>query len=87
MAAELDYADHAHLTADFRRVLGFSPSQYRQQTISDRGLLATGSRLEPRGTSLVGVTPYQDSTRRGTVGAGQWRAAATPIDCSHAESG
>lgn len=36
MAAEFDYADHAYLTADFRRVLGFSPSLYRQQTISDR---------------------------------------------------
>lgn len=40
VAAELDYADHAHLTADFRRVLGFSPSQYRQQTISDRRALS-----------------------------------------------
>ena len=40
VAAELDYADHAHLTADFRSVLGFSPSQYRQQTISDRRALS-----------------------------------------------
>ena len=40
MAAELDYADHAHLTADFRRVLGLSPSRYRQQTISDRQALS-----------------------------------------------
>jgi len=40
VAAELDYADHAHLTADFRRVLGFSPSQYRQQTMSDRQVLS-----------------------------------------------
>ena len=40
VAAELDYADHAHLTADFRRVLGLSPSQYRQQTISDRQALS-----------------------------------------------
>ena len=40
VAAELDYADHTHLTADFRRVLGLSPSQYRQQTISDRQALS-----------------------------------------------
>ena len=40
VAAELDYADHAHLTADFRRVLRFSPSLYRQQTISDRQALS-----------------------------------------------
>ena len=40
VAAELDYADHAHLTADFRQVLGFSPSLYRQQTISDRQALS-----------------------------------------------
>ncbi|OLO93108.1 DNA-binding protein [Actinomyces naeslundii] len=40
VAAELDYADHAHLTADFRRVLGLSPSRYRQQTISDRQALS-----------------------------------------------
>ncbi|SJM51647.1 helix-turn-helix domain-containing protein [Gulosibacter sp. 10] len=29
-AAELGYADHAHLTADFRSVLGFTPSRYRR---------------------------------------------------------
>lgn len=29
IAAEHGYADHAHLTRDFRRVLGFTPSQYR----------------------------------------------------------
>ena len=40
VVAELDYVDHAHLTADFRRVLGFSPSQYRQQTMSDRQALS-----------------------------------------------
>ena len=40
VAAELDYADHAHLTADFRQVLGLSPSRYRQQTISDRQALS-----------------------------------------------
>ena len=40
VAAELDYADHAHLTADFRQVLGFSPSLYRQQTMSDRQVLS-----------------------------------------------
>ncbi len=40
VAAELGYADHSHLTADFRRVLGFSPSLYRQQTIRDRQALS-----------------------------------------------
>ncbi len=29
VAHELGYADHAHLTRDFRRVLGFTPSAYR----------------------------------------------------------
>ena len=29
VAAELGYADHAHLTRDFRRVLSFTPSAYR----------------------------------------------------------
>ncbi|MFF7291883.1 helix-turn-helix domain-containing protein [Microbacterium sp. NPDC008134] len=29
IAAELGYADHAHLTRDFRAVLGFAPSDYR----------------------------------------------------------
>lgn len=29
-AADLGYADHAHLSADFRHVLGFSPRSYRE---------------------------------------------------------
>ncbi|PRB71391.1 DNA-binding protein [Arthrobacter sp. MYb213] len=29
IAAELEYADHAHLTKDFRQLLGFTPSAYR----------------------------------------------------------
>jgi len=29
IAADLGYADHAHLTRDFRRVLGFTPTGYR----------------------------------------------------------
>lgn len=29
-AAELGYSDHAHLSADFRRVLGFTPDSYRR---------------------------------------------------------
>jgi AraC-like DNA-binding protein len=29
VAAELGYADHAHLTADFTATLGVSPSEYR----------------------------------------------------------
>lgn len=30
IAHDLGYADHAHLTGDFRTVLGFTPSSYRQ---------------------------------------------------------
>lgn len=30
VAADLGYADHAHLTADFRAVLGLAPSAYRR---------------------------------------------------------
>lgn len=30
IAADLGYADHAHLTADFRRVLGSTPTSYRR---------------------------------------------------------
>lgn len=29
VAADLGYSDHAHLTSDFRRVLGFTPRSYR----------------------------------------------------------
>ena len=32
LAADLGYADHAHLTTDFRTVLGFTPSAYRAAT-------------------------------------------------------
>lgn len=32
IAADLGYTDHAHLTTDFRRVLGFTPSEYRAAT-------------------------------------------------------
>lgn len=31
LAADLGYADHAHLTRDFRSVLGFTPSVYRSR--------------------------------------------------------
>jgi len=30
LATEVGYADHAHLTRDFRQVLGFTPSVYRE---------------------------------------------------------
>src|SRR5699024_10483776 len=30
VASDLGYADHAHLTADFRRVLGTTPAAYRR---------------------------------------------------------
>lgn len=32
IAAQLEYADHAHLDKDFRRVLGFSPRDYRARS-------------------------------------------------------
>lgn len=32
IAADLGYTDHAHLTADFRSVLGFTPSGYRTES-------------------------------------------------------
>ena len=35
VAAELGYADHAHLTDVFREVLGFTPSGYRREAASD----------------------------------------------------
>ncbi len=35
IAADLGYADHAHLTREFRRVLGFTPSGYRSHLTSD----------------------------------------------------
>lgn len=36
LAADLGYADHAHLTNDFRTVLGFTPSAYRRELPSPR---------------------------------------------------
>lgn len=36
VAANLGYADHAHLTADFRTVLGFTPSSYRRASLPNR---------------------------------------------------
>ncbi len=32
IAADLGYTDHAHLTGDFRNVLGFTPSDYRAES-------------------------------------------------------
>jgi len=32
LAAQLGYADQAHLSTDFRAVLGFTPSAYRGET-------------------------------------------------------
>lgn len=32
VAAELGYADHAHLAADFRRVMGLTPNSYRESS-------------------------------------------------------
>jgi AraC-like DNA-binding protein len=36
IAAELGYADHAHLTNDFQKYLGFTPSTYRRAVAGDR---------------------------------------------------
>lgn len=38
LAAHLGYADQAHLSTDFRAVLGFTPSAYRSATTPDRNL-------------------------------------------------
>lgn len=35
VAADLGYADHAHLSADFRTVLGFTPNSYRRDPDHD----------------------------------------------------
>ena len=35
IAAELGYADHAHLTNDFQKYLGFTPSTYRRAVAAD----------------------------------------------------
>ncbi len=35
IAADLGYADHGHLTREFRRVLGTAPSEYRRATRQD----------------------------------------------------
>ena len=35
VAADLEYADHAHLTSDFRKVLGLTPTIYRNQQRKD----------------------------------------------------
>lgn len=37
VAANLGYADQAHLSADFRRILGLTPSSYRRQPAPDPG--------------------------------------------------
>lgn len=37
VAAELGYSDHAHLSTDFRRVLGFTPRSYRSDPGHERG--------------------------------------------------
>ncbi|WP_308291956.1 helix-turn-helix transcriptional regulator [Pseudarthrobacter cellobiosi] len=36
IAAELGYTDHAHLTNDFQKFLGFTPSTYRQSALQDQ---------------------------------------------------
>ncbi|MFE5835254.1 helix-turn-helix domain-containing protein [Arthrobacter sp. NPDC056493] len=36
IAAELGYADHAHLTNDFQKYLGFTPSTYRRAVAGER---------------------------------------------------
>jgi len=36
IAAELGYTDHAHLTNDFQRTLGLTPSSYRRSVLQDQ---------------------------------------------------
>jgi AraC-like DNA-binding protein len=36
IAAELGYTDHAHLTNDFQKTLGFTPSAYRRSVLRDQ---------------------------------------------------
>ena len=36
IAAELGYTDHAHLTNDFQKTLGFTPSTYRRSVLQDQ---------------------------------------------------
>lgn len=33
IAAGLGYADHAHLTNDFQKILGFTPGNYRRSLV------------------------------------------------------
>ncbi|MGP6173799.1 helix-turn-helix domain-containing protein [Corynebacterium sp. A21] len=35
VAAGLGYADHSHLAADFRDILGITPKDYRQDSAGD----------------------------------------------------
>jgi AraC-like DNA-binding protein len=35
IAAELGYTDHAQLTNDFQKILGFTPSTYRRSVLQD----------------------------------------------------
>jgi len=36
IAAEFGYTDHAHMTNDFQKTLGFTPSTYRRSVLQDR---------------------------------------------------
>ena len=47
VAAELGYADHAHLTRDFRQVLGLAPVDYRRGLRADAQSDAVDLRLAP----------------------------------------
>jgi AraC-like DNA-binding protein len=46
VANDLGYADHAHLTTDFRNVLNFTPSAYRGRAPIDSGVEETGDRAD-----------------------------------------
>jgi AraC-like DNA-binding protein len=49
LASELGYADQAHLSTEFRAVLGFTPSAYRSGTTPDRSSgSATAARMVGR---------------------------------------
>jgi AraC-like DNA-binding protein len=50
LAQEVGYADHAHLTRDFRAVLGFTPSDYRLGALEP-----SGGRMEPDAAPRAGT--------------------------------
>jgi len=61
LAAELGYADHAHLSADFRTVLGIAPSTYR----GDVAAQGEPGPSDPAAYSSIGTSPRAQASRTG----------------------